>query len=197
MIIIFDKKFYPHLWLMILYIPLVFFIKNFLPEHIARENGPIENFQLCLLAGGIYLCWQALKKSSLLTDRYIWQGGMVFFALLFGREISWGRALFMHTDGSMPQWSELGLYGQLAHPLVGVAICLLLVLLYRGKILDFVGSAKRPMWDILFLFLFVVLVEISEHYNFGVFHGEIDEELFECAMYVQMLQVTAFISKQK
>lgn len=56
----FDKRFYPHLWLLIIYIPFVFIVKEFLPQNAARENGPIENFQLVLLAVGIYLCWQAM-----------------------------------------------------------------------------------------------------------------------------------------
>lgn len=51
----FDKRFYPHLWLLIIYIPFVFIVKEFLPQNAARENGPIENFQLVLLAVGIYL----------------------------------------------------------------------------------------------------------------------------------------------
>lgn len=45
-----DKKFYPHLWLLLIYIPFVFIVKDFLLQNIARENGPIENFQLVLLA---------------------------------------------------------------------------------------------------------------------------------------------------
>ena len=42
-----------------------------------------------------------------------------------------------------------------------------------------------------------VLVDISEHYNCSIFHGEIDEELFECAMYFEMLRVTEYVKKQK
>lgn len=57
-----DKKFYSHLWFLILYVPFVFIIKEFLPENIARENGPIENFQLILLVIGVYFCYQSLKK---------------------------------------------------------------------------------------------------------------------------------------
>lgn len=52
-----DKKFYSHLWFLILYVPFVFIIKEFLPENIARENGPIENFQLILLVIGVYFCY--------------------------------------------------------------------------------------------------------------------------------------------
>lgn len=53
------------------------------------------------------------------------------------------------------------------------------------------------MWDLIFLILFIVLVDISEHYNCSIFHGEIDEELFECAMYFEMLRVTEYVKKQK
>lgn len=190
-----DKKFYAHLWLLVVYIPLVFIIKEFLPENIARENGPLENLQLLLLVVGMYLCWQAAKKVALKADKHIWQAGMIFYALMFGRELSWGRALLMRANGTVPSWNEFGIYGQLAHPVIGLAIACFLFLLYRGRFFRFLKKAKIPMWDLAFLVLFVVLVDVSEHYNFSIFHGEIDEELFECAMYLQMLKVTAFIGK--
>lgn len=193
----FDKKIYPHLWLLIIYIPFVFIVKDFLPQNIARENGPIENFQLILLAVGVYLCWQAMKKTDIKYDKYIWQAGMLFYILLFGRELSWGRAILMHDDGTMPQWSDLGLYGQIAHPLIGIALVYLCILFYRGGFFHFLTTVKIPMWDLVFLILFVVLVDVSEHYDFSIFHGEIDEELFECAMYFEMLRVTEYVKSHK
>lgn len=192
-----DKKFYPHLWLLIIYIPFVFIVKEFLPQNIARENGSIENFQLVLLAVGVYLCWQAMKKTDIKYDKYIWQAGMLFYILLFGRELSWGRALLMHDDGTMPQWSDLGLYGQIAHPLIGIALVYLCILFYRGGFFRFLTTVKIPMWDLVFLVMFVVLVDISEHYNFSIFHGQIDEELFECAMYFEMLRITEYVKSHK
>lgn len=192
-----DKKFYPHLWLLIIYIPFVFIVKEFLPQNIARENGPIENFQLVLLAVGVYLCWQAMKKTNIKYDKYIWQAGMLFYILLFGRELSWGRAVLMREDGTMPQWRDLGLYGQIAHPLIGIAMVSLCILFYRGGFFHFLTTVKIPMWDIVFLVMFVVLVDISEHYDFSIFHGEIDEEFFECAMYFEMLIVTEYVKNHK
>ena len=53
----FDKRFYPHLWLLIIYIPFVFIVKEFLPQNIARENGPkfsvsfVSCWDLFMLAG--------------------------------------------------------------------------------------------------------------------------------------------------
>lgn len=166
----FDKRFYPHLWLLIIYIPFVFIVKEFLPQNAARENGPIENFQLVLLAVGIYLCWQAMKKTRVSMDKYIWQAGMLFYILVFGRELSWGRALLMQSDGIMPKWRELGIWGDIAHPLIGILIALLLFLFWRGRFLRFLKTVKIPMWDLIFLVLFIVLVDISEHYNCSIFY---------------------------
>ena len=138
-----------------------------------------------------------MKKTNIKYDRYIWQAGMLFYILLFGRELSWGRALLMHDDGTMPQWSDLGLYGQLAHPLIGIAIVLLCISFYRGGFFHFLTTVKIPMWDLVFLIMFVVLVDVSEHYDFSIFHGEIDEELFECAMYFEMLRITEYVKNHK
>lgn len=103
----------------------------------------------------------------------------------------------MRPYGMMPQWNELGLYGVIAHPLIGVAIVYLLILFYRGRFFSFLKNAQIPLWDLLFLVMFVILVDISEHYNFSIFNGMIDEELFECAMYFEMLRITSFIKKYK
>ena len=53
------------------------------------------------------------------------------------------------------------------------------------------------MWDLIFLVIFIVIVHISEHNNCSIFHGEIDEELFECAMYFEMLRVTEYVKNHK
>ena len=54
-----------------------------------------------------------MKKTRILMDKYIWQAGMLFYILLFGRELSWGRALLMQSDGTMPKWRELGIWGDI------------------------------------------------------------------------------------
>ena len=67
------------------------------------------------------------------------------------------------------------------------------VFILARQIFSVLKTVKIPMWDLIFLVLFIVLVDISEHYNCSIFHGEIDEELFECAMYFEMLRVTEYI----
>ena len=86
---------------------------------------------------------------------------------------------------------------QLAHPLIGIAIVLLCISFYRGGFFHFLTTVKIPMWDLVFLIMFVVLVDVSEHYDFSIFHGEIDEELFECAMYFEMLRITEYVKNHK
>lgn len=139
----FDKRFYPHLWLLIIYIPFVFIVKEFLPQNAARENGPIENFQLVLLAVGIYLCWQAMKKTRVSMDKYIWQAGMLFYILVFGRELSWGRALLMQSDGTMPKWRELGIWGDIAHPLIWAIDSFIAVFILARQIFSVFENRKN------------------------------------------------------
>lgn len=194
---ILEKRFYPHLWIMLLYTVFCLFIENFLPDTFARENYPLENAQLVLLSMGIIFCWKKSKRILFIRDKFIWQAGVLFYLLLLGREISWGRALFMHPDGSVPEWSEMGIYAVMAHPLVGIMILTCLCLLYKGRIFSFFTSVKIPLWDLIFLFIFTVLVYVSEHCHFSFFHGEIYEELFECAAYIEMLLITFFIGKYR
>ena len=53
------------------------------------------------------------------------------------------------------------------------------------RVVDLPAILEPVRMHIIFLVLFIVLVDISEHYNCSIFHGEIDEELFECAMYFE------------
>ena len=132
------------------YFMLMFVLKMTLPEWIGEENGPIENLQLLLLAAGFVYCWQAKKflyKDLVVNAKAVWNAGMIYFFLLFMREISWGRVLLHNADGSMMQYSQLGLYGLLVHPLVGCLIILLLILLYKARFSKSFsrGSTRRPV----------------------------------------------------
>lgn len=194
---IFEKRFYPHLWIMLLYAVACFFIENFLPDTFACENSPLENAQLILLVIGIAFCLKKSRRIFFINDKFIWQAGVLFYSLLFGREISWGRVFFIHPDGVVPDWSEMGIYAVIAHPLVGIMILSCLFLLYRGRIVSFFNSVKIPFWDLIFLLIFIALVYISEHCSVDFFHGEVYEELFECAAYLEMLLITFFIGKYR
>lgn len=116
--------------------------------------------------------------------------GTLFFFLLTMREISWGRVLLTHPDGRIYQYSEMGLYGQMVHPLVCILIALLLVLLYRSKFWKIFGLIKFPIKSFILLMLFVLMSWIGEKGEISIFHGNLSEELAELGVYLMMCKLT-------
>ena len=172
-----------------MYFGVMFVLEAVLPEWMGNENGVIENLQTLWLLAGIVYCYKmasakmygwAGKQSSL------WFAGSIFFFLLAAREISWGRALFYHADGRMYKYSDMGLYGQLVHPMVGVLLVVMLLLLWRGKLINFFKAIKFPIMDFILLLAFVFMGWVAEKTNFVGFHGMVAEELAEFGAYMMM-----------
>lgn len=171
------------------YLLLMFVLNGLLPEWTGDENGIIENIQLVWLALGAWYCWRQLRENwggLSFGPRYLWRAGCLYFFLLFMREISWGRTFFTNPDGSMYEYSQLGLYGRLVHPLVGVLLVLLLWLLWRGKVWRAVHlvQVSKSLFNPLLLFIF--LSWLAERRNFAFFHGQVAEELAELGAYMLM-----------
>ena len=174
------------------YFGLMFILEAVLPEWMGNENSVIENLQILWFFAGIWYCYKMAstpmydwggKQSSL------WYAGSIFFFLLAAREVSWGRALFYHADGRMYKYSDMGLYGQLVHPMVGALLVLILFLLWRGKIVAFLKSIKFPKLDFVLLLLFILMGWIGEKANIALFHGMVAEELAEFGAYMMMFQI--------
>ena len=71
----------------------------FLPAWAGDENSIIENLQLLWLLGGFVYCYKnrKVKFRNWGGDSVsLWNAGMLYFFLLFMREISWGRVLTAH-----------------------------------------------------------------------------------------------------
>ena len=173
----------------LIYLGLMFVLEAILPEWMGNENGVIENLQMLWLLAGIVYCYKMAsakmydwcgKQSSL------WYAGSIFFFLLAAREISWGRALFYHADGRMYKYSDMGLYGHLVHPMVGVLIVVMLFLLWRGKFINFFKAIKFPVMDFVLLVAFIIMGWVGEKANFVGFHGMVAEELAEFGAYMMM-----------
>lgn len=120
-----------------IYFFLMFPLASRLPESFGCENGIIENLQMFWLFGGLILC------SAALDHRFqdwggrpytLWKAGILYYFLLIMREISWGRTFFPTASGGFISYSEMGLYGKMVHPMVGILLAVLLVLLYRAKV---------------------------------------------------------------
>lgn len=73
-------------------------LEMILPEWVGDENGIIENLQLLWLIAGFVYCLNARKSQfyKLCNDtKCLWSAGMIYFFLLFMREISWGRTFLL------------------------------------------------------------------------------------------------------
>lgn len=181
------------------YFGLMFILEAVLPEWMGDENGVIENLQILWFFAGIWYCYKMAstpmydwggKQSSL------WYAGSLFFFLLAAREVSWGRAFFYHADGRMYKYSDMGLYGQLVHPMVGALIVLVLFLLWRGKIVAFLKSIKFPTMDFVLLLLFILMGWVGEKANIALFHGTVAEELAEFGAYMMMFQIVKCVGDE-
>ena len=175
-----------------LYFGVMFVLEAVLPEWMGNENGVIENLQILWFFAGVWYCYK--MASAPMYDwggrqSSLWYAGSIFFFLLAGREVSWGRALLHHADGRMYKYSDMGLYGQLVHPMVGVLLVLVLFLLWRGKIVAFFKSIKFPAMDFVLLLLFILMGWIGEKANLFFFHGMLAEELAEFGAYMMMFQI--------
>ena len=164
-------------------------LKNYLPAWTGKENGVIENLQLLWLFAGFYYCYRiptlqlqiAYKQATALR-----KAGMIYFFLLFMREISWGSTFFLNPDGSMLQYSQMGLYGKMVHPIVGILIITLISLLYRARIWEILRKIEFPAKSFCLLLLFILAAWIAERTSCAYFHGEVAEELAEFGAYMMM-----------
>ncbi len=172
-----------------LYFILMFILAAILPDWVGDENGIIENLQLLWLFAGMYYCLQAHSRSFTNwggKTKSLWNAGAIYFFLLIMREISWGRTFITMPDGSMIQYSQMGLYGKMVHPLVGILIAVALVLLYQARIWKFLHLVKIPVQSFVLLLLFIFFSWVGERTNFTGFHGQVAEELAEFGAYMMM-----------
>lgn len=178
-----------------LYLLVMFVLEIVLPAWVGDENGPIENLQMLWLFGGLYLCWK--MRSQQLRPwggdiKSLSYGGMIYFFLLIMREINWGRTLLTHPDGSHYEYSDMGLYGQMVHPMVAVLIVALLICLYRAKVWKFLLMVKIPMRNFILLLLFIFFSWLGEKGNIIGFHGAVAEELAEFGAYMMMYRLLRY-----
>lgn len=172
-----------------------------LPEWVSDENGIIENLQLLWLIAGFYHCCKMQRTPSVINNlpiklKLLWHSGMIYFFLLVMREISWGRTFFTMPDGSMIQYSQMGLYGKLVHPLVALLTLAAVIMLYKVKIWKILAEIKLPTKSFILLLLFIFFSWVAERRNFVYFHGQNAEELAEFGAYMMMYVLTLNLSQR-
>lgn len=185
-----------------IFLPVMFFLNMVLPASWGDENGVLENFQMIWLALGAIWCWSMARKKDLPDwggdAAAFWYSGFLLFILLIGRELSWGRALFIDEAGHMIQWEEMGLFGKLAHPLIGVLILLTVWFLWRSKFWIFLKQMWRafPYAEIFLFVVFAVFQHMAEHMHILWWKGEVAEELAEIGAYLVLEWLTKKVAAQ-
>lgn len=192
-----DKKPTKFFIFSLFYLVAAYFFKDLIPAHCADENCFIENFQLLILSLGVILSLYFHKNTTIPKDKYIWSAIGLLFAICFFRELSWGRTLFIHSDGTIPYWEEFGLYGKIIHPLVAIVLCIVSYLLYKGNLYKFMLTSKLPLYDCLLVFILIIIITVAEKDLFLSFHGEMAEELTELLLYSELCFITNQIGKSK
>ncbi|MGM9583014.1 MAG: hypothetical protein ACI3WU_04780 [Phascolarctobacterium sp.] len=163
-----------------------------LPDSAGEENGLIENLQLLWLVAGMVYCWRMRTAKQLswgCSACKLWSAGMIYFFLLFMREISWGRVFFTNGHGGIIKYHQMGLYGKLVHPIVGVLVVLALVLVVQAKIWRVIYAIKLPIKSFLLLVLFISVAYVGEHGKLPFLHGQVTEELAEFGAYMMMYYI--------
>ncbi len=175
-----------------LYFFVMFVLEMVLPEWVGDENGIIENLQMLWLFAGCYYCYKMRfcpQKSWGGHVPSLWYAGMLYYFLLVMREISWGRVFFISAEGEIIQYSEMGLYGKMVHPMETALIVILLVLLYRAKIWRTLLLVKLPLKSFILLLLFILMSYIGESIPSSFFYGQVGEELAEFGAYMMMYYI--------
>lgn len=143
---------------------LLLLVENFLPSSLGEENGPIEIVQVAVLFIGAFICMGKARTSEGRT-RCLWYAGILFFLLLAGRELSWGR-VFMEPirPGIYPPVKDLP-YGPLVHPMIGVTMVAIIALIIRGKIVRYLRTHSIPVTALILAVITAFLAVDDEHLN--------------------------------
>ena len=178
-----DGKFYPELWICILFALLVIPAGMFCPVEYGYENGVVENTQMVMLFIGMVLCFFAKK------NRAFFRLLSAFIFILILRETNFGKTVF-YPDPEVPnkflKWKDIP-YAPYVDPVMILYVIGMAVYFFRKKlylvIAAFVKDGKFPVWH----FVFMAAATIAGSLVDKLCHNFVAEEMVELVFY------TAFV----
>ena len=178
-----DGKFYPELWICILFSLLVIPAGKYCPVEYGYENGVVENTQMVLLFLGMGLCWFAGK------NRAFFRLMSAFIFILILRETNFGKTVF-YPDPEVPnkflKWKDIP-YAPYVDPVMVLYVIGMAVYFFRKKlylpIAGFVKAGYFPVWHFAFMAASVVAGSLVDK----LCHNFVAEEMIELVFY------TAFV----
>lgn len=193
----FDKTLYPHTVAIAIFAISLLYTGNWLFSAQSQAVLAIETFQSLWLLFGALFTWcyiRPLRRET--AAKCFWLWSISWWILLFGRGISWGRDYFP---------DEPKLYFRIISlVLIGVTACALLLPVIRREIIRRFRQESLPVWDILLLVLYFVIVDTIEHRRLFAFlfvydtaRTDLLEELFELPFMFSLFAIAFLLQRNE
>jgi hypothetical protein len=183
----------PGTWLSLIIVIIALICSKTLPAAWGQENGPIEWSQVVILGFAVLAAILAAYCGvSPLSTRRLFLWSALIWLLAIGRELSWGRVLYVDSTGNFIKLTDLW-YGAYVHPLVACIIIITIGgLLKAGLVAEILNWKKYgtiPRVEIAIILGAGIIATVVEHYSFGIFgvNEELYEELAEIVCYSAIL----------
>lgn len=192
-----DKTLHPHTVAIALFAGSLLYTGNFLFSAQAKTVLAIETFQSLWLLFGALFTWCYIKPMQYNDARKLfWLWSISWWILLLGRGISWGRDYF--PDMPKPYFRAISIV------LIGVTACMALLPAVRGDIVRRWRQDALPVWDILLLVCYFVIVDTIEHHRMLAFlfvydeqRTDLLEELFELPFMFSLFAVAFLLQRNE
>ncbi|MBG6245910.1 hypothetical protein CS369_16135 [Candidatus Symbiopectobacterium sp. 'North America'] len=192
-----DKTLYPHTVAIAIFAISLLYTGNRLFSAQSQAVMVIETFQSLWLLFCALFTWcyiRPLRRETAAKSFWLWS--ISWWILLFGRGISWGRNYFP---------DEPKLYFRIISiVLIGVTACALLLPVIRREVIRRFRQESLPMWDILLLVLYFVIVDTIEHHRLFAFlfvydtaRTDLLEELFELPFMFSLFAIAFLLQRNE
>lgn len=184
-----DFKFYLVSWIAFCNLLLIFPALIYLPQEYGFENGVLENIQMVVLFGILFMC--LFPKNNKRVFRY----ALLAVLMIMFREVNLGRTLFFPIPGEIGKfysWKDISTQfgwpiGKCVHFTYGAYIAFVFVLfVLKGifkDIFELIKNIKLPFWNLLFMGIASFCGAIAEKATNNNF---IFEEGFELLFYIAL-----------
>ncbi|WP_392565861.1 hypothetical protein RHO15_09910 [Utexia brackfieldae] len=194
----FDFHFYKsNMFTIILALFLVWAGNTFIPLYNGLSTAIAENLQsLGLLLIAVYSYFYARRYPAQSANRIFWYWSVMWWIMLFGRGISWGRDFF-------PDVPHL-YFRIISIILIGLPVLMLFSKSIRQQIKHRFFFEKIPVWHIILAFVFLGLSDIVEHHRSGANlllyvseKQDLIEELIEIPCFISLILIVLYMQRNE
>lgn len=190
-----DKTLYPHTVAIAIFASSLLYTGNVLFAAQNKAMLAIDTFQSLWLLFGALFTWCYIKPWQCNdAHKLFWLWSISWWILLFGRGISWGRDYF--PDIPKPYFRAISII------LIGVTACMALLPAVRAEIARRLRHDALPVWDMLLLVFYFIVVDTIEHHRllaflfvYDVQRTDLLEELFELPFMFSLFAVAFLLQR--